>query len=297
MIVETFKTESEWLKARRGGVGSSDAAIIYGLPGYRSIRRIYADKRGESWGVINNKPTDLNEMGEAGHRFEEANSRWFADKTGKKVTDPGEYTLHWASGNPPMFCTPDRFVENTFGKRIAVLELKLAFHRQAKIWSHMVPTAYMIQMQHQMLCCELDTAFISVILNGYQHRWFEVKRHERTIKELKRRVEWFMEHVRAGTPPPVCNSSDMMQTLQDQYSQPEETRVDLPYKFWQITEEIDKATKQKSELEKKIKHNKNLIREAIGTATTGVLIDGTTAWHWKKTKTGRTLKKGVIYDG
>lgn len=296
MRVQKCKTESEWLEARRGGVGSSDAAIIYGLPGYRSIRRVYADKKGESWGVLNNKPTDLNEMGEAGHRSEDMNAKWFGDKTGKKITDPGEYTLHWASGNPPMFCTPDRFIENTFGKRIAVLELKLAFHRQAKIWAHQVPTPYMIQMQHQMLCTELDTAFISVILNGYQHRWFEVKRHERTIKELKRRVEWFMEHVRAGTPPPVSNSSDMTHTLQDQFSEVKETRIDLDYKFSEITDQIGKDTEKKKEIENRIDHNKNLIRDAIGANTTGVLIDGQNCWHWKQTKRGRQLKKGRIFD-
>lgn len=293
MKIQNLTNESEWLAARRKGVGASEAAIIFGLPGYKSIRRVWGDKTGRSWGVFDNVSSGMEEMGEAGHRFEEANAQWFADKTGLEVRDPGEYCLYWSEEHP-MSCTPDRMIMGS--ELCAVLELKLAFMKQARIWAHAVPTSYQIQVQHQMYCCELETAYISVIMDGYKHRWFKINRNERFIAQLIRRVEWFWKHVEAGTPPPVDESPDMMDTLASQYAEPAETRVDLPFKFTAITEEIAEHAAIEKEAKAKGTFLKNQVRDAIGDNTTGVLICGDQCWNWKPGKRGRTLRKGKVHN-
>lgn len=296
MRTEIHKTEEEWLAARKKGIGASESSIIYGLPGYRSIRRVWADKKNLGWGVFSedSKDADFEELGEAGHRSEDMNAKWFSDKTGFKVFDPGDYTIQWAENvNAPIFSTIDRFCDDGSPKPVP-LELKLAFYEAAKIWMTLVPQAYMIQLQHQILCAESTHCYISVILNGYQHRFYKVDRHERTIDEIKRRCEWFWDHVEKNIEPPVFSSPDMTDTLSDQYPEPVESTIDLPGELWDVTEQIEKDSQEMSIIKKRDTHNKNLLRDAIGDHTTGILIDGETVWNWKKTKRGRMLKKGKL---
>ena len=202
--VDVFATEAEWLAARRKGVGSSDIArIVFG-----SGHKEYLEKAtGESFF----DGDDV--LAEFGHRSEPLNAKWFADKKGCEIEDPGEYTLRWHN-SLPMFATVDRFViPDVFPvSEPEVLELKAAFGDLAYLVEkvktedlrHSKLERFYWQIQHQLACTGLSLGYLSVIyFTGYScgHRWFKCQRDEKVIRAIEKRVTQFWQCVETNTPP------------------------------------------------------------------------------------------------
>lgn len=74
--VERYDNRPDWLRARKHGLGASDAAPILGMSRFRGGYSVATDKLTE--GI----DETMDEMQEAGIRLEPVVAKWFADKTG-----------------------------------------------------------------------------------------------------------------------------------------------------------------------------------------------------------------------
>lgn len=205
--IASHKTEAEWLEARRRGVGASESPKLV----FASGHKIYLEKTtGEQFF----KGSDLADFG---HRSEDLNAKWFTDVTGKRLTDPGDYTMFWHE-SLPMFATVDRFAMKAMPANLViepregVCELKAAFGDLACIVEkaktddlrHTKLESYYWQVQHQLACTDLDVGYLSIIyFTGYScgHRWFKCNRDEKVIRAIEKRVKEFWACVENGTPP------------------------------------------------------------------------------------------------
>ena len=73
------KSEEEWLRIRKNGIGGSDAGAIVGLNPYRSAMNVYLDK------ISDNVEQETTEAIRCGHDLEQYVAERFCEATGKKV--------------------------------------------------------------------------------------------------------------------------------------------------------------------------------------------------------------------
>ena len=121
----------DWLNARRGGIGGSDAPAILGLDRYRSPFDVYADKLGL-------KPEqEDNEAMRQGRDLEQYVAERFMEATGKKVRRRNGILQH--PEHPWMIANIDRWVVGEFqsthpcGVRLGGSSQA---HRQAEVSIH-----------------------------------------------------------------------------------------------------------------------------------------------------------------
>ena len=230
MKIDRHKTESEWLEARRKGCGSSDIADLVFESTFRGPWTIWAEKTGK-----HQAQQDDNPLCEIGHRSEDMNSKWFAEVTGKRLYDPGNYTMIWHE-SLPMFATVDRLAlsddkkprlgGSLFQKFVdvagSVVELKACFGELARVIEkattndlhHTKLQRWLYQVQHQLACTGLQEGYLSILyFTGFNagHRWFHCRRDERVIAAIEKRVADFWQCVESGTPPDweLARAADM----------------------------------------------------------------------------------------
>ncbi len=78
--IEHYDNRADWLRARKRGLGASDAAPILGMGRFRGAYSVATDKLTDG---IDDGPMD--EMLEAGLRHEPTIAKWFSDKTGMEL--------------------------------------------------------------------------------------------------------------------------------------------------------------------------------------------------------------------
>src|SRR3990172_10249011 len=139
--VETYPDRDSWLKARRTGLGSSDAAAILGIDRYRGPLDVYADKLGI-------ESAEQTEAMEWGLRLQPVLGRKYAEVTGRQVSDQS-LTLRRASAHPYLVASLDFLVVDP-DQGEGVLEGKTASAYKADEWADEPPIYYQVQAQHQL---------------------------------------------------------------------------------------------------------------------------------------------------
>lgn len=301
MRVVEYQTEQEWLEARLDGLGASEVAGVLGVSRFASPWSIWQNKVDR---VVDRTPPS--EAAEAGKRLEPVTAHWFKDvcddeelADGWIVEDPGEYTVYW-SDEDLLFATPDRFVswEEPQGWKSAVLELKAAWYDQAKRFKTALPLEYRVQVQMQLHCTELDTAYYAVLLHGFQLRWYKELRHQKFIDATLAKARQFWEYVERQTPPPTDFSEATTRALSAHYVEPEPTEVYLGEEWDHLDKERGGIDAKLADLKRRKVAIDNQLRAALGNNTIGVLPDRTSAYTWRPDSRGRrTLRKTTNWEG
>lgn len=175
------------LAERRGGIGGSDANVIFSGDRER-IRELWLDKRGEAGSA--DLSSNLAVM--LGCWTEAFNRQWFEQVTRRAVSRVGEALCcsryHWRR------CTLDGFVE----EGAAVWEAK---HTNAFATSDEVIRRYMPQLQHNMAVAGVEHAFLSVIFGNHKFEIIEVAADWLYQLELLEAEEAFWNCVVSGGEP------------------------------------------------------------------------------------------------
>lgn len=273
--VETFPDKTEWLAARRTGLGSSDAPVVLGLSPYKSAYALWAEKVG----LV--EPSDVEtEWQEWGIRLEPAIAAKYAEATGREVLDRGRYRIVRHPETPWLLASPDRELAPVNGEGLGVLEIKTAAAFKADEWRDDAPLAYRVQLQHQLLVTGYAWGSLAVLLGGQAFRWQDQRRHERLLQLLVEQLEAFWDRVQRGIPPPVDGSDLTKEVLQRLHPKPTPgVVVALPPEAaaWDRQREHAKAAIEAAEATKQ--EAENLLRAAIGDAEAGVLPGGITFTH------------------
>lgn len=208
LLLPATAGRSEWLTARRTGLGSSDIAAVMGVSAYgHSALRVYHEKRG-------NLPLegDASEPALWGNVLEDPVAREWARRNRTVVRRVGLvcHTEHrW------MLCTLDRRCTecplNAEVRESCALEIKTRSAYVASRWRHGVPDDVLAQVLWQIAVTGYDHIHVMVLIGGNDPRQFTVRRaeHERTITDIVTAASRFWhDNVLAGSPPPIAENDD-----------------------------------------------------------------------------------------
>lgn len=206
--METFKTRQDWLAARQGRIGGSDAAAILGLNPYKSNVQLWEEKTGRRQSEdISDKP-----YVKYGTEAEEPLRELFR-------LDFPEYTVMYEEGNmwlndaiPWGHASLDGWLLDQGGRR-GIWECKtteIMRAGQMKLWKGRIPDNYYIQLLHYLLITGFDFAVLKGQLKfdidgemWLQTKHYKIERSEvqEDIEFLKEKEFEFWQHIQQGKPP------------------------------------------------------------------------------------------------
>lgn len=210
-------TRTEWLEARRAGIGGSDAAAICGLDPYRSAFELFLDKTR----VL----VDDDRAGEAaewGRLLEPVIADEVARREQLDVSVVG-----WMLAHPDhdwMLADLDRVVIDD--GEPGVLEIKSTSPFRANAWRDGVPITVMCQVQHYLAVTGLRWVLVVVLIGGQRLVMHRVERDDALIGSLIDIEARFWQSVRDREPPAPDGSqatTDLLARLYD--VEPDEVRV------------------------------------------------------------------------
>ncbi|WP_119728373.1 YqaJ viral recombinase family nuclease [Thermomonospora amylolytica] len=202
LVLPASADRSEWLAARRRGIGSSDVPDALGV-GYRSALHVYYDKRGEL-------PAD-DDAGEAalwGSLDEETTAREWARRNRGAVRRVG---LIARKDAPWRMCTLDRWVtvcplDRDAGDERCALEVK---HRSAWLagkWKRQIPDDVLAQVLWQIHVTGAHHVHVACRIGGNDYRQYVVRAADHTdlIADIVAACDRLWDDIQAGRPPAVA---------------------------------------------------------------------------------------------
>lgn len=188
---------TQWLAARRAGIGGSDVAPILGLSKWRTPLDVYLDKRGEL------PEQEDNAAMHWGRTLEPIIRQEYANQTGATVTVPDSILAH--PQYPFMLASLDGVTD-----ALRVFEAKTA--RASEGWgepgSDEIPDAYALQVQHYMAVTGYQFADVAVLIGGSDFRIYTVAADHELQDEIIQACRVFWERVESGNPPEPITATE-----------------------------------------------------------------------------------------
>src|SRR5262245_2757565 len=270
MMTAISAARSEWLVARRKGIGGSDAAAVLGLSPWKSALELYTEKLG-----MGEPEYDEPEYIYWGKVLEPVIADRYAKETGRTLEDPGSFLLQWSTEYPFMFCTVDRFIEAPQKPGRGVLEIKTAAGFKRKDWLADPPLEYLIQLQHNMIVTGCEWGSFAVLIGGNDFAWCDQDRNDRFCQYLRDQEGEFWTRVPRQEEPPTGNPPESCyEALQRLYPRDTGETVTLSGDLIHLVDRIEELKATRKDADMTIKKLENKLRAAIGDATFGVLPNG-----------------------
>lgn len=274
--IEAHETEADWLAARLTGIGASEAPVLMGLTSWSSPLALWAEKTGLA------EPAPAEFRMKMGQRLEPIVAELFTEETGRKLYDPGPYTIHRDRERPWLLASIDRTAKDA-KRGPGVVELKAADTFMAPEWAEGVPAAYFCQVQHQLAVTGYRWGALAVLIGGTRDfRYLDpIERDETYIEALLYIERQFWQHVVEREQPAPGRSladADVLRRLH-----PEEvpgTSVELTGKALEWDDQRGAAALAIKQAEGEKREAENNLRAAIGDAEVGVLPNGV-SYTWK----------------
>lgn len=261
-----FKTREEWLEARKGGIGGSDAANILGV-GYGSALETYSEKIG----LI--EPQEDNDAMKWGRKLEPLVAEAYQEETGRELKDHG-FNI-WQGSEPFLLASQDRQI---IKPQTGHLEIKTSNYIKEGELAEEIPIPWQVQYQHSLAATGLEWGGFAILLNARKLFWVDVERDNSFIEAMLEAETKFWKRVQDHDPPPPDSSESATRTLKKLYPKDTGKTVVLPNEAmeWdrikgEATAEIKRWTEQKTAAE-------NNIRAALGDATFGTVGNITYSW-------------------
>ncbi|MEH7521976.1 YqaJ viral recombinase family protein [Bacillus sp. JJ1503] len=249
-------SREEWLKARKAGIGGSDAAAIAGLNKWKSPVGVYLDKTGQA--------PDVDMAGEAaywGNMMEDIVAQEFSKRTGLKVRRRNAILKH--PEHHFMLANVDRLI---VGAREG-LECKTASEYLKDLWEgEEIPASYLLQCQHYMAVTGYVAWHIAVLIGGNKFVYKKVERDEELIQYLiDIEKNFWEEHVLKQIPPAFDGSDASVDLLKVMYPESiPNTEITLPPETSTYLDALDQVNEELKELETQKKEYENKIKVLMG---------------------------------
>lgn len=208
VTMKTFHGREDWLQARRGFIGGSDAAAVVGLNPYKDNVTLWLEKTGQAVAEdISEKPyvkygtqaeDHLRELFRLDFPeyqvFYEPDNMWFNDRF------------------PFAHASLDGWLTDQNGRQ-GILEIKttnILQSMQKEKWNHRIPDNYFIQLLHYLMVTEFDFAILKAQLKFdyggdivLQTRHYRIERPEveEDIKYLQYSEQKFWKQVQERRQP------------------------------------------------------------------------------------------------
>lgn len=268
---------TDFITARRSGIGGSDIGAILGVSPYKTALDIYLSKTTE-------QPEKQGDWLYWGHALETPIIARFENDHGVKVQHAPPLFRHseydWALANV------DGLILDENGHPTAILEIKTASAFKSGEWGEEstdeVPLTYIAQVQWYMWICGLQTAYIAVLIGGQIYRDYRIDRDQELIDLMIEKAKDFWEnHVLKGIPPEPQNGAQV-QTL---YPQDNGEAIEADTDALTAFNELKTLKAQADELKAQIAEKEDTIKLKIGNAAM-LTLNGAPLATWK-TQTSR----------
>lgn len=288
------KRRDTWLAARRGGIGSSDAAAVLGESKWRTPMQVWADKKG----LIEDEGVQTAIM-RRGHAMEEVVAReylWARNpQEVPNLWNPGQHAITWHSWGVLAHASVDRFIINENGD-VGVLECKTAGFNTSDWTDDLPPKQYWLQVQHQLFVTGCKWAVLAVIFpSSWEYREYPLEPSETWHRALEKAYKSFWESVEADEPPePEAGDSKLLAKLYPQAPEdtenPENNSVVLGMDIMELDEQRVEVASKLAELKDEKATIDNKIKKSMGSNTIGILPG--VRYTWKDVTTQDRLVKG-----
>lgn len=261
---------AQWLEARRGGLGGSDASAIMGLNQYSTPYTVWLEKTGRV------TPEDISEKDAVywGNVLEDVVAAEFA-KRHPDWNVARRNALLQSIERPWQQASVDRLVTDERGRK-GILEIKTAGSFRADDWEDGIPAYYLPQPIHYLAVTGREFFAVAVLIGGQKYREFVYERDEEDVAYLIEQEAAFWDLVERDIPPAVSGADADAVALLNQHPAAGDgmiQKLDEDVPQIKALEEITKAIKD-AEAEKKRLCNelKDMIGDAKGIETPTVKV-------------------------
>lgn len=279
---------------RRTGIGSSDVGAICGVDPWKTVHRVWEEKRGLT--TQGKEPLPIR----VGRLVEDLIAELYEEETGEVLETRDEARARGTMRDPRDGCgwilaTPDRLLKSD---PKALIEIKWVGWRVAKGWDTSapdgVPDYVRCQAEWQMRVTGRERVYVPVIIDGARFHVFTVERSEKIQSAIVERARDFWErHVLGGEPPPADGSDDAKAMLQRLYPNVRAQLAAAPDDADEVASQIIGAKASIKQAEAALADAENRMRELIGSRL-GFQGDGWRAL-WSE-RAGGVLWKGVAEE-
>lgn len=286
ITVEEYPTEAEWLEARQGTIGASEAAAAIGESKWDSPLQLWSRKTGRA----PEKQATLQMR--AGHALEPLIATLYEEETGRKTRDPGPFTIVRNTDYPWLHATLDRdILPAQDGQGLGVLEEKAPGLHMMDLWDGVVPLEVQVQFQVQLLVSARMWGSIAALIGNSEFRYQDTEKHEAACMRILEGTERFHRLVQKDDFPPAgVNDSEMLGLL---FPRHEEGKVmTLPGEALAVDETRQQMMARRKEADDAVKALDSLLKEWMRDAERGELPDGSGAYTWKAHK----VKEHVVKE-
>lgn len=223
MELRAEPSREAWLRARRGGIGASDAAACVGCSPYQSTLGLWAEKAGR---VEPQPPADMDAV-EMGRLLEPIVLERLRQKTGLWVESWPSELIVMRNGDPWQRCTPDGLVFDG-ARGVGLVQAKTARETDAG-WGEEPPVHYQMQVQHEMAVTGLPYAILVVLFGGRRLEWYAIQRDEAVIEWLtsvERQIWGYVERDEE-LPPELCSGDVMLRAADTMRLHPDDDGTEI----------------------------------------------------------------------
>lgn len=251
----TGKNHEEWLKAREGGVGSSEVAAILGVSPYTTPYQLWLAKTGQ----VPHKEEE-NFLMKAGHYLEDAISHFCADDAGLDIVknSAAEFVVV-DKDKPYLRVSPDRYAfplgekKNLDNK--CIIECKST---QKTVDPDDIPRSWFVQVEYQMHVTRISRTYLAWLTQGRDFGYKQLGYDADLCMMIEEEVtKFWIDCVIGGNEPPLTTVGDILlkfpkHTEGKRLPAPDEI-VNAWAELKDTNAEIKRLDALKEELEEKIK--------------------------------------------
>jgi putative phage-type endonuclease len=275
-------SREEWLKVRKQGIGSSDAAAAVGLNPYKSQLALWLEKTGRDGTLPKSDPNDEDSPAYWGNLLEPIVAAHYAQRTNHRIRRINAVLQHPDPNLSWMLANLDREVLGS--TEVQILECKTTGINGLKLWKDGVPEYVQLQVQHQLAVTGKASADVAVLIGGQQLEIYRIQRDETLIERLIQLERNFWQFVIEDNPPPADGSESAELALRCLYSADSGTTVDFSQDRTLSAAFADLVNVKQSlaDFEKMEAKLKQFIQQAMGDASLAKFETGEVSW--KKSK-------------
>jgi putative phage-type endonuclease len=292
--MKTSDERAAWLIERQKGIGGSDAAAVAGLSPWKTPYEVYLDKVTPILGDEIEREEFL-----WGHLIEPVIRQRFTDLHDVRVLLPSDPVIHPQQSF--MRCNPDGLIFNdefkvdvdngSLNVAKAINNRQFAATLQIKNWgfgkeqwgesgSEDIPEHYMIQVQHEIECCQVDKANVAVLFHGNDYREYPIARNQEMIDVLIDVERDFWNSVLRREPPEPETEADVRRRWQHVFVH-DLIELDGDDPLLDVHEQLREARAQIKRWEKEKQSLEITLKKAIAD-TEGLSRNGKPLCTWKE---------------
>ncbi len=270
----------EWVRARRSGIGGSDAAVVMGVSTRKSAYSLWCEKAG----LVESDFSD-NEVLRWGRIMEAPIAEDYERITGRKLIDLGPHAIQRNPDRPWQICTHDRLIEPIDARGRGVLSIKYIGPISARGWEEMWveqqgPVDYKIQAQHEMLVSGLTWGSFAVFIWGHGVQWTDYELNRNFADALIDEEADFWRRVQEGDPPAIDGSESTREALKRLFPRDSGLVLEASDEILPTLRELRAAKADAKAAKARITQFENEIKGLMGDAS-DLRVGGQTVATWR----------------